>query len=568
MAENTYDMKMLPPFTGTVTDTSLIFGAIGGQSDSAPEPITALAFKNYIADGIEVTADSIGLGNVDNTSDADKPVSTLQAAADAAVLAAAIQRANHTGAQAIATVTGLQTALDAKEATANKNQANGYAGLDSGGKVAAAQLPSYVDDVLEYANFAALPVTGETGKIYVTTGDNAQYRWSGSAYVAITSSPGSTDAVPEGSTNLYHTSARVNALIAAAVGVSVQAYSATLAALSALSTTVFGRSLLVLANAAALRTAIALPTSTTAGRLARYSDSAGTEAPSTGIFEDASGNVAVGAGSVTSGVKLDVLGNTRITGVAAFGGSGIDTNVVMRSVMVLSNPAAARMGAQFSQFNGLTANNSFNVSGAEFLTQVQGSAVTASGINRGVFSQGASSLPAGGVASDVRGDMATVTNSGAGTITQAACVTARTFNSSTGVITAAHGLLIDNTFNPSGTITQQYGIRIQTLAAGTQTNLPYAIHSSDATARSYHAGNFGIGSAASTATARLDVDGGIRSRAVTVGTLPSASTEAAGTHRYVTDSNATMAAGLGNIVAGGGANFVRVYSDGTNWRIG
>lgn len=57
---------------------------------------------------------AVGLGNVDNTTDANKPVSTAQAAANAAVQAFAIQRANHTGSQAISTVTGLQTALDAK----------------------------------------------------------------------------------------------------------------------------------------------------------------------------------------------------------------------------------------------------------------------------------------------------------------------------------------------------------------------------------------------------------------------------------------------------------------------
>jgi hypothetical protein len=99
------------------------------------------------------------------------------------------------------------------ENTANKNQSNGYAGLDSGGKVAAAQLPSYVDDVLEFANFAALPSTGETGKIYVTLDTNAEYRWSGSAYIQLVASPGSTDAVPEGTTNLYFTVARVLAAV-------------------------------------------------------------------------------------------------------------------------------------------------------------------------------------------------------------------------------------------------------------------------------------------------------------------------------------------------------------------
>ncbi|PJJ79972.1 hypothetical protein [Mucilaginibacter auburnensis] len=77
------------------------------------------------------------------------------------------------------------------------------------GKIPATQLPSYVDDVLEYVNLAGLPATGETGKIYITLNDNAQYRWSGSTYVLLVASPGSTDAVPEGSTNKYFTTSRV-----------------------------------------------------------------------------------------------------------------------------------------------------------------------------------------------------------------------------------------------------------------------------------------------------------------------------------------------------------------------
>jgi hypothetical protein len=84
-----------------------------------------------------------------------------------------------------------------------------------GGKVPSAQLPSFVDDVLEAANFAALPVTGESGKVYITLNDNAQYRWGGSAYVEIVGSPGSTDEVTEGSTNLYFTTARAKAAVGA-----------------------------------------------------------------------------------------------------------------------------------------------------------------------------------------------------------------------------------------------------------------------------------------------------------------------------------------------------------------
>lgn len=94
------------------------------------------------------------------------------------------------------------------ENAANKGVANGYASLDAAGKVPSTQLPSYVDDVKEYANLASFPVTGETDKIYIALATNKTYRWSGSTYVEISASPGSTDAVPEGSTNLYFTTSR------------------------------------------------------------------------------------------------------------------------------------------------------------------------------------------------------------------------------------------------------------------------------------------------------------------------------------------------------------------------
>ena len=82
----------------------------------------------------------------------------------------------------------IQIQIDTKENSANKGAINGYAGLDGTGKVPAAQLPSYVDDVLEYANLASFPVTGETGKIYVALDTNKTYRWSGSTYIEISAS--------------------------------------------------------------------------------------------------------------------------------------------------------------------------------------------------------------------------------------------------------------------------------------------------------------------------------------------------------------------------------------------
>ena len=66
--------------------------------------------------------------------------------------------------------------------------ANGLAELDSNGKVPSSQLPSFVDDVEEYANLAAFPVTGESGKIYIALDSNLTYRWSGSVYVEISPS--------------------------------------------------------------------------------------------------------------------------------------------------------------------------------------------------------------------------------------------------------------------------------------------------------------------------------------------------------------------------------------------
>jgi hypothetical protein len=63
------------------------------------------------------------------------------------------------------------------------------------GLIPASQLPSYVDDVLEgtisedASSFtltgASSTCTPETGKIYVDTGKNITYRWSGSLYVPI-----------------------------------------------------------------------------------------------------------------------------------------------------------------------------------------------------------------------------------------------------------------------------------------------------------------------------------------------------------------------------------------------
>lgn len=69
-----------------------------------------------------------------------------------------------------------------------KGRAGGVVPLDNDGLISSMYLPSYVDDVLEYSTFSALPATGESGKIYVTLDTNLTYRWSGTAYAEISKS--------------------------------------------------------------------------------------------------------------------------------------------------------------------------------------------------------------------------------------------------------------------------------------------------------------------------------------------------------------------------------------------
>lgn len=73
-------------------------------------------------------------------------------------------------------------------ATSSVGTANGVAELDSNGLVPSSQLPSYVDDVVEYAATTNFPASGESGKIYVATGTGKIYRWSGTQYTEISAS--------------------------------------------------------------------------------------------------------------------------------------------------------------------------------------------------------------------------------------------------------------------------------------------------------------------------------------------------------------------------------------------
>lgn len=74
------------------------------------------------------------------------------------------------------------------EDVSNKGKAGGYASLGDDGKVPSSQLPSYVDDVLEFASKSNFPIPGEQGKIYLDLATENIYRWSGSTYTEISPS--------------------------------------------------------------------------------------------------------------------------------------------------------------------------------------------------------------------------------------------------------------------------------------------------------------------------------------------------------------------------------------------
>lgn len=145
------------------TDKTKLDGIESGAQINTITGVKGNSETSYRTGNINITKANIGLGNVENKSSA-----TIRGEL---------------------TASNITTGLGYTPLNSNlKGAANGLAELDSNGKVPSAQLPSYVDDVVEYAAKANFPATGETGKIYVDTSTNKTYRWSGSAYVEISPS--------------------------------------------------------------------------------------------------------------------------------------------------------------------------------------------------------------------------------------------------------------------------------------------------------------------------------------------------------------------------------------------
>lgn len=150
------------------------------------------AESEYRKGNVNITKANIGLGSVDNTPDTNKPVSTPQQNA----LDKKVDKTTTVNGHALSgdiEVTKQDVGLGnvENEAQVKRSEmgiANGVATLDAQGLVPSSQLPSYVDDVLEYSSLSSFPETGEDGKIYIATDTNLQYRWSGTKYVEISPS--------------------------------------------------------------------------------------------------------------------------------------------------------------------------------------------------------------------------------------------------------------------------------------------------------------------------------------------------------------------------------------------
>jgi len=192
-----------------------------------PVPNTrTVAGKPLSADVTLVKAD-VGLANVDNTSDASKPIST-------AVTTALAGKQNTLNGSGLVRMSGTTVSYDSTSYLGwpNVGVANGVDGLDAGGKIPAAQLPAIaITDTFPVANQAAmLALTAEVGDIAVRTDLNKSFilRVAGPTVLAnwqelLTPTSGVTSVntltgavtltttnIAEG-TNLYYTEARVNA---------------------------------------------------------------------------------------------------------------------------------------------------------------------------------------------------------------------------------------------------------------------------------------------------------------------------------------------------------------------
>jgi phage-related tail fiber protein len=179
------------------TSVALSLSASGVTAGTYPK--VTVDSKGRVTNGANLSASDIPSLGAEKITSGTLSVDTSGNAATATKLETA-RTINGVSFDGSANITINAVDSTSRIASSEKGAANGVATLDATGLVPSSQLPSYVDDVLEYANLAALPGTGVSAKIYVTLDNNKIYRWSGSAYIEISPVAGNSDTATKLST--------------------------------------------------------------------------------------------------------------------------------------------------------------------------------------------------------------------------------------------------------------------------------------------------------------------------------------------------------------------------------
>lgn len=190
-----------------VNAESELYILVGGIENANWTPYLTGTYATVTGDNIDLDAfrTALNVNLTDNTSDADKPVSTAQATAIAVVQTdinnheartdnphtvtktqVGLSNVDNTTDLLKPISTATQTALDLKQSLSAKNQANGYAGLDSGALLPLSLFPDSVLGNLKYGgtyngtvisasddfpelNGQNLPTSGYVGVYFITT---------------------------------------------------------------------------------------------------------------------------------------------------------------------------------------------------------------------------------------------------------------------------------------------------------------------------------------------------------------------------------------------------------------
>lgn len=183
--ENIYKLKITDPVIGG----SVVFTPDGGVSAGYANA-AAVQLENR-TDALKEQVDGVindnGVLEVRVDDLEDKQVADKQEL-EASIATKANAIHTHTSSDILNIDTFVDGRIDAQKAVAS-----GLATLGTDGKVPQAQLPSYVDDVLEFASLANFPITGESGKIYIAIDTGSAYRWTGSSYFKINNSVSTAD---------------------------------------------------------------------------------------------------------------------------------------------------------------------------------------------------------------------------------------------------------------------------------------------------------------------------------------------------------------------------------------